>query len=148
MTTTRDETLQTILNKADPTQISDAFRVVRIGDKLANVQVTVAALASATAVDITTPAVKAAITALTGLTLGDDVNLPAIGVPVSVRVTAGAAAAGPRQITDAGGTASATVALLSDDGTTLTFEAGVTGFVLLYQPRVAEPMTTQWATDV
>ena len=56
---------------------------------------------------------------------------------VSCRVTGGAAAAGPRVITDEGGTPDATagqlaVATLSADGKTLTFEANVTDAELSY----------------
>ncbi len=51
---------------------------------------------------------------------------------ISVRVTAGAAAAGPRLVTDAGGTPDANTATLSADGATLSFEADVTEAELLY----------------
>ena len=51
-------------------------------------------------------------------------------------------------ISDAGGTASATVATLSDDGTTLVFEANVTGFVLVYSARPAVAVTSQFETGV
>ena len=55
-----------------------------------------------------------------------------------------AAAAGPRIVTDAGGSASATVCTLSADGTTLTFEANVTGAVVSYMPRPAVDMDAAW----
>jgi hypothetical protein len=58
---------------------------------------------------------------------------PALAIN-SARVTGGAAAAGNRQVTDSGGTPSATVATISDDGATLTFEAGVTGVTVVYEP--------------
>jgi hypothetical protein len=47
-------------------------------------------------------------------------------------------------MTDAGGTASATVALLSDDGKTLTFEGTVTDFVVEYIPRASTDMTSDF----
>ena len=147
MTTTMTETVQDVLAVASPNQLSDALRKVNLGHKLATVKATFVALASAAAQDITTAAAKAAAT-ITGIDLDTGENLPAIGTPISVRVTAGAAAAGPRQITDAGGTPSATVATLSNDGKTLTFEAGVTAFVLVYQPREAVVLTTQFAPSV
>lgn len=65
---------------------------------------------------------------------------------ISARVTAGAAAAAPRQLTDAGGTPSATVATVDytvtkADGmrATLTWEAGVTGVTVAYYERTAPP---------
>lgn len=51
---------------------------------------------------------------------------------VSVRVLAGAAAVGPRLVTDSGGTPDASTATLSDDGKTLTFEGDVTQVELKY----------------
>jgi len=96
--------------------------------------VTFASLTSAAAQDVTTAASKAAAT-ISGLTLDTGVNLPPISQVVTLRVTAGAAAAGVRAVTDAGGSASSSVALISDDGKTLTFETTVTGFVLTYIPR-------------
>jgi hypothetical protein len=62
-----------------------------------------------------------------------------------VRVTGGAAAAGPRQVTDAGGTPSATVATLSADGATLTFEGTVTDAVISYD---AAPDVDLATTDI
>jgi hypothetical protein len=67
---------------------------------------------------------------------------PAVQNWTTLRVTAGAAAAGARLLTDVGGTPSTTVATLSDDGTTIVFEAAVTGFVLEYTPRAAVAMTS------
>lgn len=52
------------------------------------------------------------------------------------------ASAGARLVTDAGGTAAAGVATLSDDGKTLVFETTVTGFVLEYYAKPAVDMTT------
>jgi hypothetical protein len=68
-------------------------------------------------------------------------------------VTVGSAT-GPYVVTDAGGTAVATTAtypgtaLLSDDGTTLTFPSAVTGFVLEYQCRSIADVANIWSTDV
>lgn len=58
-----------------------------------------------------------------------------------VRVTAGAAAAGVRHVVDPNATPSATLATLSADGRTLTFEAGVTGAVVDYVPYPAPDLT-------
>lgn len=147
MTTSKTETIQEILTLANPNQLADALRKVDLGNKLATVKAAFVALASAAAQDITTAAAKAAAT-VTGITLDSGENLPALGAYVTLRVTAGAAAAGPRKLVDAGGTADANNALISDDGKTITFEAAVTAFVLTYQPREAVDLTTKFAPSV
>lgn len=141
MTTTKTKTIREVLNKAEPNEISDALRKVRLGNMVEPIKVTFASLSAAAAIDITTAASKAAATIAGGFTLASGETLPPIGQVVSLRVTAGAAAAGARVVTDAGGTAGAPgangpgIALISDNGKTLTFEGNVTGFVLTYLPR-------------
>lgn len=144
MTTTVNQTVQQQGDLANPNTLADFLRLVALGHFFANLKVTFAALTSAAAQDVTTAAAKAAAT-ISGLSLDTGENLPAIGVVKTLRVTAGAAAAGARFVTDAGGTPSTTVATLSDDGKTLTFEAAVTGFVVEYQPRSGVDMTATWA---
>lgn len=144
-TVTKDQTVQTVLNDANPNEIADGIRKLALGNMLSPVKVTFAALGSAAAQDITTAAAKAAAT-YTGITLALGEELPAILNVRTLRVTAGAAAAGARFVTDAGGTASTTVALLSDDGKTLTFEDTVTGFVLEYTPRSANALDSEMNT--
>lgn len=76
------------------------------------------------------------------ITASATVTLPSAALLVATcRVVAGTAT-GPRQITDAGGTATTGVALISDDGLTLTFEATVTQIIVEYLPRAAVPMST------
>lgn len=147
MTTTKIETLQRALNDANPNEVADCLKRVKLGNMLNTVKVTATGLVSAASQDITTAAVKAA-SVIVGLALDSGENLPASNVVQSVRVTAGAAAAGLRQIGDSGATASATVAKISDDGKTLTFEAGVTAFVLTYMPRSAEALSNSFAPSV
>lgn len=146
MTTTKEQTLQQILSAANPHQLADALRAIDIGLKHAVVKVTFAALSSAAAIDITTAASKAAAT-IVGITLDSGVNLPPIGKVITLRVTAGAAAAAHRNVTDVGGTPSASLATLSDNGKTLTFETTVTGFVLTYEPRAAVALTSLFGTQ-
>jgi hypothetical protein len=138
------------LNKADPNSLSDLAKAVKLGNQLSKVKVTVAALTATATPDITSAAVKAKITDLAGIALDDGENLPAIGQVVSLRVTAvGTAATGERVVTDKDGTAAGPhaagapgIALLSDDGKTLTFEGTVTGFVLTYIPAPAVGLDT------
>jgi len=136
MTTTKSRTVREAMNQGNPSEIATGLQLVKIGDMVSPVKATATGLASAAAHDLTTAATKAG-SVVVGLTLAVGENLPAAAAVQSVRVTAGAAAAGLRQIGDAAATPSATVATLSDDGKTLTFEAGVTAFVVVYLPRAA-----------
>lgn len=140
MTTDINQTYRELLDKADPNVLANIFADMKMGLVCSPIKATFTGLASAAAQNVTTAAAKAAAT-LVGVELKTGELLPPIGVPVAVRVTAGAAAAGLRQVGDSGATPSATVATLSDDGKTLTFEAGVTGFVLYYMPRSSVAMT-------
>ncbi len=143
-TKTFTNTFQEALEQANPNFLADVLRLLALGNFFAWIKVTFAGLTSAAAVDITTAASLSKATIVGWAT--DEVNaaLPPIGNVQALRVTAGAAAAGARFITDAGGTPSSTVATISDDGKTLTFESTVTGFVLEYQPRPAHAMTDIW----
>lgn len=148
VTATKKETLRSVLNDANPNEVADALKRIKLGQILCPVKVTFASLASAAAQDITTAAAKAAATIVPSDFIGTGETLPAILAVRSLRVTAGAAAAGARFVTDTGGTPSTTVATLSDDGKTLTFEAAVTGFVLQYIPRTRESLESDFATTV
>lgn len=119
------ETLKTALNRANPNTLADVLALIDLGTMLDPTAVTVSQT-SATTITLSPAAMCAGV--------------------VSARVTGGAAAAGPRIVTDAGGTPSTTVATLSADGTTLTFEAGVTGAVVTYVPRPAVALSTAWAS--
>ena len=115
------ETLKSALNRANPNTLADVLAKIDLGTMLEPKTITVSQSSAST------------------ITLSP----AALGV-FSVRVTGGAAAAGVRTVTDAGGTASATVCKLSADGTTLTFEAGVTGAVVSYMPRPAVDLSAAW----
>lgn len=125
MTTTETTTIQKVLNEADPNRLSDALRKAKVGDALQGFQKTLTGLTSQVSHD------------LTAIDDPDDVSikLPAVLVVTGLRVTAGAAAAGARFISDAGSTPSTTVAALSVDGKTISFEAAVTAFVIYYVPK-------------
>ena len=111
VTTTKHESLKDALDQANPNQVADALQKTKLGTMLTPLKKTFSALSASLTHDLTDVAHGSGLAALSIVTL---------------RVTAGAAAAGARFVTDAGGTASATVALLSDDGKTLTFEGTVT----------------------
>lgn len=156
MTTTKIVDYRAMLNNGDPANMPDIARQMKQGTMASVIKVTFASMTSAAAQDITTATNKGKITALAGITLDANENLPPIGQVLTCRVTAGSAATGPRVMTDSGGTpaagatglgdASGGVATISDDGKTLTFEAAITGMVLTYIPRSAKVMTDVWPT--
>lgn len=121
-TATAPFTLQDALDQADPNQIADALRLVKLGQMVVPTKKTVSQSAA-----LTVPLAPPALTI------------------VSVRVTAGAAAAGVRTVSDASATPSASVVALSNDGATLTFEGNVTGAVVVYVPRSNADVTETFA---
>jgi hypothetical protein len=148
MTTTKTISVQATLNAGNANEVSDCLRLMKAGYQLSPIKATFSGLTSSAVQFIGSAVTKAAAVAgsgTKGITLDTNENYPAIGLIKSVRVTTGAAAAGPRQVVDAGGTASASVALLADDGTTLTFETTVTGYVIEYYPAPAVDMTSDFA---
>jgi hypothetical protein len=132
-------------DRGNPNQVADALHAIKLATMLDPVKVTISGLVAIAAVDITTLLKGAATLVINSGLAGLKTNeaLPPILMARTLRVTAvGTAATGARLTTDAGGTASATVALLSDDGKTLTFEGTVTGLVLEYIPRSATAFDT------
>ncbi len=152
--TPADVTLQQVLNKANLNQLATILQKMKLGNMLNPVKVVVVGLTAAAAIDITTAAVRAAST-ITGLERDTGDSLPAILSVTALRVTGvDTGALGARSVTDAGGTAGAPgpngpgIALLSDDGKTLTFEGTVTGFVLEYIPRSNTDLEDNWVSGV
>lgn len=150
-TTSADVTKQQELNRGKPDKIATVFQAMKLGNMLAgSVKVTAAALAPAATFDITTAAVRAAST-ISGLDRESSDNLPPIMVVKTLRVTASATAnsVGSYIVSDAAGTAlsptagaNVGIALLSDDGKSLTFPSTVTAFVIEYVPRPAVDITS------
>jgi len=139
VTATSTDTLKKALNDANLNDLADCFRKMQLGNMLAPLKRTFTALVSSATQDLT------AIDG-TGETVGvANANRLALLAGSTLRVTAGAAAAGVRTLGDTGATASATVATISDDGKTLTFEAAVTGFVIEYVPRSTADMASAFA---
>jgi hypothetical protein len=128
------------MNNGDPAALAQAAEQAKLGKMLTPLKRTFTGLTSLAAQDLT------AIDGV-GETVGPaNENRKALLVGATLRVTAGAAAAGARILTDVGGTPSATVATISDDGKTVTFEAAVTAFIIEYMPRAAKDMTSAFAT--
>lgn len=149
VTTTKTDSVANAMNTGNPASIANAIEQMKLGRMLTPQKWTTVGLTSASAFDLTTAAVAAAATAgpsTSALATGERLQAALSAAGVAVRVTAGAAAAGPRIVTDSGGTPSATVATLSADGKTITFEAGVTAFVIEYIPRSEKAMIAAFAT--
>lgn len=145
MTTTKTKSLRSVLNSADPNELADALRLIKLGNRLSVIKATIASLTAASAVDITSAGVKAAAT-ISGITLESGENLPPIAHVLSLRVTASGTAGslgvygvgdtGATAIVPPGGAGAAMgIAKISDDGKTLTFPNTITGFVIQYIPR-------------
>lgn len=150
-TTSADVTKQQELNRGRPDKIATVFQAMKLGNMLAgSVKVTLTGLTAAATFDITTAAVRAAAT-ISGLDRESSDNLPAIMVVKTLRVTASGTAnsVGSYAVSDSGATAlsptagaNVGLALLSDDGKSLTFPSTVTAFVIEYVPKPAVDITT------
>jgi len=135
VTSTSAETLAGVLDQANPSKLSDALQLVKLGTLLTPTKVTLTTLTGTTH-DITDVAHGS--------------HLPILAV-ISLRVTAATTSTvvGSYAVTDSGGTvltpATSTktgLAKLSDDGTTLTFASNdVTAFVIEYIPRSTNSVT-------
>lgn len=141
-------------NRANPNTLPSVFQQILIGNMLTPWKAVAAGLTAAASFDVTTAAFKALAT-ITGGTLKTGENLPPIGMVRSLRVvTSGTAnSVGSYVISDASGTATsptassvAGIALLSDDGKTLTFPTTVTAFTLYYLAAPAVALTTSYPT--
>lgn len=148
-TTTTSRSTKVVLDEANPNEIADALRLLKLGTmfnplKRVFTGLTAAATYNLTALDAT------------GETVGaSNPNRLAATSVRALRVTAATTAntVGSYAITDIAGTvltptagANVGLARISDDGTTLTFAtADVTAFTIQYVPRVLS--STQMAAD-
>ena len=122
VTATSTPTLGLALEQANPNILADALRKVNLSKMLEPQKLVLSGAAASASVTLDPPAL----------------------LVQSARVTAGAAAAGLRQIGDAAATLSGTVCRLSDDGATLTFEANVTGVIVVYMARSEASLSSQF----
>ena len=145
VTTLLPTTLQTALDNALPGFFESALQQVKLGTMLSPLKVVFSGLTSASVQNITTAAAALAATIKinnVAYTAPGGYTLPPIQVVKTLRD------AHANVVTDAGGTAVASTstypgtALLSDDGTTLTFAAAVTAFTLEYFPQAPVAMST------
>jgi hypothetical protein len=155
MTTQVNTTIKTALDQANPSQLADLLRQMKLGTMTAPLKRTFTALTAASTFDLTlidgagespasvlNPNRKAAllITALQVTASGTAASLGAY--------TAAVAAATP--IVPPGGAGLAVgVATISDDGKTITFPNTVTAFTVIYMPRPSVDMNADFpATGV
>lgn len=164
-TSTAARTLAQVLNGGNPNEIADALAQLDLGKMLSPLKATVVGITPAAAIDITAipPSATAGFVVNQGAPASSSdvgvavTSLPPILAVVALRTTAqGAGTAGPYVVTDAGGAAvildkgavANGIALLSDDGKTLTFANTVSAFVIEYIPRPTnDPSTTTWAPN-
>ena len=127
-----------LLNSGAVGSVAQGAQAIKLGNMCSKIKVVVAGLTGAgltgASQNITTAAFLALAT-VTGISLKTGEILPAIGSITALGVAGGSTGAtGARTVAPAGFTASTTVAAISDDGKTLTFEASVAGFTLVYEP--------------
>lgn len=127
---TDPQSILAVLQAANPNTLPDMLRKQRV-DRMFQPITATCTIASGTSIDITTlrAGTEAVVSSNSPIEAGE--LLPPVRYVRSLRVATGTAT-GTRMITDASGTASTTVAKLSEDGKTLTFEAAITVFVLVY----------------
>ena len=137
-TSTSQRTLQVVLNEANPNDNDAALAQLDLGTVFAPLKRTFTGLTAAAAFDLT-------LIDGTGETAGaaNPNRIPA-NIVRTLRVTASGTAAtvGAYFVTDAAGTAvsaatsgAAGIALISDDGKTVTFPTTITAFIVEYMPR-------------
>jgi hypothetical protein len=147
-TTTTTRSVKVVLDEANPNETDDALRKLQLGTVFSPLKRTFTGLTAAAAFDLT-------LIDGSGETAGvaNPNRLPA-NLVRSLRCTASGTAnsVGSYVISDAAGTATsptastvAGIALLSDDGKTVTFPTTVTAFIISYMPRTLS--TAQLAAD-
>jgi len=137
-TSTKTISLQAVLDRANPNDLAPALQQLLLGTKFAPLKRTFTGLTAAASFDLTT-------IDGTGETVGaGNVNRLPVDIVRTLRCTASGTAnsVGSYGVSDAAGTAVSPtaganmgIALLSDDGKTITFPTTVTAFVIEYMPR-------------
>lgn len=146
-TTTFERTLQEVLEQANPQEIADAFRKVGVAIGSPVIKIEATGLTSSASFDITTLQDASGSVTITGWTAdGDADTLPPLGACLAL--TDGT---DPYTLVDdavapvAQGALAIGLASISDDGTTITFEAAKTALTLHYMPRTRTALTDTFA---
>src|ERR1043165_6708900 len=147
-TATSVRTTKVVLDESNPNELPDAMRKLKPGTVFAPLKRTFSGLTAAASFDLT------AIDGSGETTGAANPNRLPANLVRSLRCTASGTAnsVGAYMVTDAGGTATsptastiAGIALLSDDGMTITFPTTVTAFIISYMPRTLS--ATDMAAD-
>lgn len=154
-TQTTPDTLQLELDKANPNTLADCLRLMKLGTMSKLIKATTGVQTAFTTLTVAQLLAFAGITAA-----GIDGVLPTAFKQIkTLRVVASgtATSVGAYIVTDSGGTAAvppggansgAGVALLSDDGTTLTFPNSVTNVCCEFYPESATALTAAFGESV
>lgn len=149
MTTTFEQTIRRVLNLANPNDIADALRKVKLGNMMSKVKVTVTGAGSSATILPTGAAFRTNGTVtIEGIDLADGEELPPIGTLLNFRVTAGAAGVLGRYPVGQGFAPTTTTVAVHSDGSTLTLEAAATAYIFEYMPGPAVDLDTQFAPEV
>lgn len=140
VTATHARTIQEVLNAGDANEIADALRKIRFGNMVTPLKRVFTGLSSAASFDLT------ALDAYGETTGPSNPNRLAALAVNTLRVVTGTAT-GVRQVCDVGATLSTSIARISDDGKTITFEAVITAFTIEYIPRPYTDPTTVFALE-
>lgn len=147
-TNTKPRSLQNVLDAGNPNDMDAAMAQLDIGTVFTPLKRTFTGLTAAASFDLT------AIDGTGEITGPSNPLRLAANIVRSLRVTASGTAAtvGSYFVSDAGGTAvsaatsgAAGIALISDDGKTLTFPTTITAFTIQYMPRTLS--AAQMAAD-
>ena len=143
-TTTKERSLQDVLNNANPQDLPDAIAQLGLGD-IANpfVRTFTGLAASAsfdlTAIDGTGETAGAANPKRRAALIVSNLRITASGTAASLGSYVAGDANAVMIIPPGGASVAVGVARISDDGKTITFPNTVTGFVISYVPRKATP---------
>lgn len=147
-TSTKKLSTQAVLDRSNPNDMPAALALAQMGTRLAPLKRTFTGLTAAAAFDLT------AIDGTGETTGAANPNRLAAATVRNLRCTASGTAnsVGSYIVSDAGGTAvsptagaNVGIALISDDGKTITFPTTVTAFTIQYEPRTLS--ATQMAAD-
>ena len=146
-TVVQNQTIRAALDSGNTNILADCFRKMQLGHAQCTVKVNfINTPGTLSTVNLTTASALTQLAlsggTVTGIDLQPGETLPAIDQVVTLRVTGGNAISGPRYVTDAGGVATSTVALLASDGRSLVFDASVTALTLAYKARAAFDIST------
>lgn len=142
-TSVEAKTIRRVLNNGDADEVFDAFRMIQFGNFTTPLKRSFTGLTVAKSFDLT-------LIDATGETAGagNAKRLPALMIMNLRVVSVTPGAAGTRVISDDGDTATSAIATISADGKTVTFEDGVTDFVIEYIPRSSKDPSGNFAVEL